>query len=152
MDNIMLKISSTILSMQKVYSALCQAHIKLRCVNETNCKVAKFIDELKVLSANNSYDDMRRLFLESCARHNDIFDFVYKLTLPDHKDKLDKIEDLTKRHEDLYEKEVIIKLIMDIIKEKRQVRREIVQLIEDIKKQVYFLLVCLIFSNIFFSN
>ena len=52
---------------------------------------------------------MRRLFPESCARHNDIFDFIYKLTLPDHKDKLHKIEDLTKRHEDLYEKEVIIR-------------------------------------------
>lgn len=48
-------------------------------------------------------------FLKVVLDNNDIFDFIYKLTLPDHKDKLHKIEDLTKRHEDLYEKEVIIR-------------------------------------------
>ena len=78
---------------------------------------------------------MHSLFLVSCARNNNIFEFAYKLTLPENEDRLNKIGALSKSYDDLYEKErKLLGEILDIKTEKGQVKSEETQLINDITK------------------
>lgn len=108
---------------------------KLRCSKGSNSRILNFIHELEVLAINNSNNDMHSLFLVSCARNNNIFEFVYKLTLPENEDRLNKIGALSKSYDDLYEKErKLLGEILDIKTEKGQVKSEETQLINDITK------------------
>lgn len=71
---------------------------------------AKFLPEFlqmldKILTADNSYDDMRTLFVEHCVKYNDVFNCMYRLILPENNDVVNQIERITNCISDLRKQE-----------------------------------------------
>lgn len=71
---------------------------------------AKFLPEFlqmldKILTADNSYDDMRTLFVEHCVKNNDVFNCMYRLILPENNDVVNQIERITNCISDLRKQE-----------------------------------------------
>ena len=131
--DIILGLISTVLSMQKNFLAVSEAHKKVQCHIET-CKVNKFLEVFdKILFADKSYNEMRRLFTEPCVKYNSVFNCMCHLCLPENNGKADKIGDIVKNLDNLRDKELdLVNKVLDIRKQKRKAQEDLKEVLESI--------------------
>ena len=104
--DIILEISSTILSMHKFFLTASQIHEKFGCKKSAPCKLGSFLAGLnEFLFEEKTYDEIHALFTKYCVEHHDVFYITYKLICPCNAEKLDKLSDLLINIDDLQQKE-----------------------------------------------
>ena len=98
---IVLEVSSTIMSMHTFFLAVSQIHKKIEC-NKPACKIQNFLDGLnEFLFTDWPYSEICGVFTNYCIKNAAVFDVVYELTLQKNSDKLEKLTSLLAQIDEL---------------------------------------------------